>query len=207
MAISYPISLPSDPQPAEIAVSAETAGGVNESPYTLTQEVHEWPGNRWRMAVRYPAMTRADGDKVAAALTSLYGQAGTLLLGPFGASATPKGVATGTPLVNGANQTGKTLATDGWTASVTGILKAGDYLQVGSGATARLHMVLADANSDAGGNATLDIWPRLRESPADNSAIVKSNPKCVCRLARGQAQWDVQLADIFGLDFEAVEAI
>jgi hypothetical protein len=41
-----------------------------------------------------------------------------------------KGVATGTPLTNGTNQTGNSLVTDGWTNSTTGILKLGDIFTI-----------------------------------------------------------------------------
>ncbi len=87
---------------------------------------------------------------------------------------TPRGVATGTPLVNGGSQTGNTLVTDGWTVSTTGILKAGDYFSVGG----ELKMVTQDANSDASGNCTINFEPAIRNSPSDNASIVTSNPKC-----------------------------
>ena len=99
------------------------------------------------------------------------------------------GVATGTPLINGATQevtynasTGtpsQTLVTDGWTNSTTGILKAGDVFTIagvfavnpvpGEGTTGKTVMpylqqftVLADADSGATtGPATLTISPAI----------------------------------------------
>jgi len=206
MTISYPVSLPTSPAPKDMEWGGMTVAGKNVSPYTLGQETFEWPGNRWRVSVRYPPMTRAQGDAVVAALISLYG-VGTFLLGPAGPGKTAKGVATGTPLVNGANQVGKELVTDGWTISVTGILKAGDFIQRGSGVTSRLHVVLQDVNSDGSGNATLDIWPRIRESPADNSAIVVASPKGVFRLVGSEPKWDQDTAYVYGVSFEAEEAL
>lgn len=119
------------------------------------------------------------------------------------------GVATGTPLVNGAAQNvtysaavgatwSQSLVTDGWTNSITGILKAGDVFTIagvsavnpvpGEGSTGKTVMpylqqftVLADANSGATtGPATLTISPPIITSgpyqtvnaaPADNAAI------------------------------------
>ncbi len=60
----------------------------------------------------------------------------------------PRGAATGTPLVKGASQTGNTLTTDGWTTGVTGILKAGDWIQLGTGSTSTLHKLQQAADSD-----------------------------------------------------------
>lgn len=102
------------------------------------------------------------------------------------------GVKTGTPLVNGAGQTGTTLASDGWTNSITGILKAGDVFTIAgvfavnpltyeSTGELQQFVVTADANSGATtGPATLAISPAIitsgqtqtvTASPADNAAI------------------------------------
>lgn len=112
------------------------------------------------------------------------------------------GVATGTPLVNGGTQGttyalskntwSQTLATNGWTNSTTGILKAGDVITIGGvfsvnpvskQSTGRLQhfTVLADANSGAStGPADLTISPPIIASgayqtvtavPADDAPI------------------------------------
>ena len=112
------------------------------------------------------------------------------------------GTATGTPLVNGGSQNvtyaaskdtwSQSLVTDGWTNSVTGILKAGDIITIAGvfavnpstkASTGRLQTftVLADANSGAStGPSTLTISPPIITSgafqtvtaaPADNAAI------------------------------------
>ncbi len=107
-------------------------------------------------------------------------------------------------LVNGASQTGYDLVTDGWQASQTGIMLAGDWLQLGTGNTSRLYKVMADANSDASGNATLTLWPKLRSSPADNDAITVSSPKGRFMLAQ-DIDWSIDEAHIYGLNFSAVE--
>ena len=98
------------------------------------------------------------------------------------------GVATGTPLVNGASQNvtyaaskntwTQTLNTDGWTNSTTGILKAGDVITIAGvfavnpiskQSTGRLQTftVTADANSGAStGPAALTISPPIITSGA-----------------------------------------
>jgi hypothetical protein len=113
----------------------------------------------------------------------------------------------GTPLVNGADQNvtyaaskstnSQSLVTDGWSNSVTGVLKAGDVFTIagvyamnpvpGEGTTGKLQMpylqeftVLSDADSNGSGAATLSISPAMITSgpyqtvsgaPADNAAI------------------------------------
>jgi len=97
----------------------------------------------------------------------------------------------GTPLVNGASQTGTSLVTDGWTASAASRLKKGDVFtitgvnsvnKVSGDSTGSLQqfVVTADVSSDGSGNLTASIYPAITvtgayktvtASPADNAAI------------------------------------
>ena len=119
----------------------------------------------------------------------------------------PTPVEAAAALVNGADQTGATLAVDGLQASKTDVFKAGDYFQVGTGSSSRLHMVTADADSNASGEATLDIWPPLRSSPADNAAVTVSSPKGVFRLTENVTGWDIDAARTYGITLKAIEVI
>ncbi len=95
----------------------------------------------------------------------------------------------GTPLVNGANQTGSSLVTDGWTANTT--IKKGTIFTI-SGVYAvhpetknsyrflQQFVVTSDVTADASGNATIPISPSITTSgayqnvsgsPADNATI------------------------------------
>lgn len=206
MAISYPLTHPATPGFAQIDITAFDVVAIAQSAFTLQEQVYAHQGGIWRAAVSLPPMKRETAAAWCAWLTALRGRYGTFLLGDSSAK-TARGVATGTPLVNGSSQTGLTLVTDGWTAGVTGILKAGDYISIGSGTSTRLYMVVSDANSNGSGQATLEIWPRLRESPADNAAITVSNAKGLFRLDTNERGWTVDRAKIFGISFSAVEAI
>jgi len=148
------------------------------SPLDKSTQTIELPGSRWLATLQYPALTETDARIMIAFLASLRGMSGRFTLFDH-SHRTPAGVATGSPLVNGASQTGGTLITDGWTINTTGILKAGDYI----GVNGELKLVIADANSDAGGNATLSIEPPLRASPANNAVITTDSPTGTFRLA------------------------
>jgi hypothetical protein len=129
----------------------------------------------------------------------------------------PRGSWAGTPVVNGAGQSGQTLAVKGLTASSTQIARSGDWLQLGDGVStpARLHMVILDANSDGSGDASLRIFPRLRESPADGAAIatVRAKGEFTFPLAndpnyqQNKPEWSVDSAMTYGIEFDAIEAI
>lgn len=206
MAISYPLSFPSTKSPAGIAFRARSAVGLSMSPFSFSQQAYAHQGDMWEADVAAPPMKRADAEVWVAFLLALNGREGTFTMGdPVNTS--PRGVGTGTPLVNGGSQTGKTLVTDGWTVSQTGIMKAGDWFQLGSGSSTRLHKVVQDANSDGAGNATLEIWPRLRSAPADNAPLTVSSPKGLWRLAENVREWSLERAQIYGIRFSAIEAL
>jgi hypothetical protein len=206
MAISYPLSLP-DNGFAEIHLAPLSNTAMTRSVFSLTQQVYEHTGEQWLATLSFRPMSRADAAPWQAVLAALRGPKGTLLLGDPKA-ASPRGAWAGTPLVNGANASGsKTLAVKGLTASTT--IKAGDYLQVGSGASTRLYMVLTDAAADGSGLATLDIFPRLREALSDGAAITKTNCKGTFRLASNEdAGWSSDPAGAVTLDqVRLIEAI
>ena len=122
---------------------------------------------------------------------------------------TPRGIATGTPLVNGASQTGNTLVTDGWTTGITNIMRAGDYFHFDTPTSKReLKMITADVNSDGGGNATLTFEPPLRESPANNAALVVSSASCIMLLsADSVARWQNHPAAFSSFVIDCIEAV
>lgn len=204
MPTTFPVTLPAT-APRRINIRQKSVVAVGESPYTLEVQTQRHQGQVWLLEVEWPPMPRATAEAMVAALCSLNGREGTFLFGDT-ANKTPRGTATGTPLVNGAAQSGEDLATDGWTNSITGILKAGDWVQLGSSSTARLHKVLADANSNGSGQATLTLWPRISPvaTPADNSAVVISSPKGVFRLLADGQDWSIDALQIYGLTLSAV---
>jgi hypothetical protein len=206
MAISYPLALPTHTGIRSIELRATNAVAYARSPFTFAGQAFAYSGQMWQAEVTLPPMKRADAEQWVAWLISLRGQFGTFLLGdPIGGTA--RGTPTGTPLVNGANQTGGTLNIDGASNSVTGWLKAGDYIQLGTGSSARLHKVLQDANSNGSGQVSLDLWPHIRTAPADNAAVTVSNAKGLFRLSSNEQSWSINEASIYGLTFGAMEAV
>ena len=136
------------------------------------RQVRSLGGHSWAFTAKYDRLTRAEFMPVYAFAISQRGQFGSFTIIPPDL-ATPQGVATGTPLVNGASQTGNILAIDGAAISTTGWLKAGDIFSI-SGDT-KVYMLTADANTDGTGAVTLNFEPDLTVSPANNAAITVTN--------------------------------
>lgn len=181
--------------------------GSSKSPYTLETQKFKWQGEQWVIDFNLPPFTkRAVASEWIAFGLNLQGTYGKFLMGDPSAK-TPRGVATGTPVVDGAGQEGNTLTTEGWSFDTTNIMRKGDYIQIGTGLSSRLHMVTQDANSDSVGKASLRISPALRSSPPDGAGIITSNAKGVFSLVDNTWSWSVSPGPIYRLSFRAEEVI
>jgi len=153
-------------------------------------------------------MRRSDAEKWITWLISLKGQLGTFYLGdPLGCTPQGSGRDSDTVLVDGAVTSGNTIAIDSAPVSTTDFLKAGDYMQIGSGTSRQLFKVLNDVDTDATGSATVDVWPNVRTSISDNAAVTLESAQGVFRLASNETSWSVNEASIYGITFGAVEAV
>ena len=115
MAISYPLTLPTQTGIASVNLHAVNSVAISQSPFTYKQQVVAHTGQRWEAEVSLPPMKRSDAEVWIAFLLSLKGQRGTFLMGDPNC-ATARGSASitpGTPVVNGADQTGDSLTVDG----------------------------------------------------------------------------------------------
>lgn len=205
MAVSYPITLPTSPGIRSSRFGLRSNTLMYESPVSRVQQVSERGGAQWWLEYEWPPMLRAQAAALIAALVSLRGRRG-FFKGYDPDARTPRGVATGTPLVNGGSQTGNSLATDGWTPSTAGILKAGDYFSVAA-PDQRLYQVVEDASSNGSGQATLVIEPALRVSPTNNATITVTNPFGHFRLLTDEVGWDANHVRVFGLRIAALEVL
>lgn len=112
------------------------------------------------------------------------------------------GAGGGTPLVNGASQTGLTLVIDGATPSVAGWLLAGDRIGLANG---RLVEVAEDCDSDASGNVSVPLVNPIQSAPDDNSAIEIDAPAMICRLADPSFGYDNTPPNFGGFTFTLVQ--
>ena len=123
-----------------------------------------------------------------------------------GSGISRNGVGTGTPLVDGASQTGSSLLTDGWGNTVTNSVRAGDAIKI-AGDNA-VYIVTADANSDGAGHVTIPISPPLRTSPADNADLTITNVKFRATITN-RSRFESSLAPQYyaGLSYDVVEVL
>lgn len=187
MAVTYPLTIPDDVI-QEMVLRPSNIVGASTSPWTGEQQVQGHPGEFWVAEVFVPRRTLEESAQWRAFITALRGRFGTFLMGDK-VKAQPSGANAGTPVVDGADQTGFTLDTRGWDADVTGVLLEGDYIQLGTGSSSRLYVLTEDASSDGAGEATLSIWPRLRSSPNDGDMVWTTDTVGRWRLVDNDVGW------------------
>ena len=194
MSITYPLALPTSIGIAEITLSANNAVAISQSPFTFQQQIIQHPGQRWTASISIPPVRRDLAEPWVAFLLAMNGPVGTFLLGDPNAKA-PQGTATSATITGAARSSSPTI-------TMTGTLLAGDYIQIGSGATATLHKVLQDRN----GTGTIEIWPALR-SVASSAAVTLTNTVGRFRLSGTQQSFNINDASIYGISFDCVEAL
>lgn len=194
MAISYPLNVPTSIGLAQIAIRTANVVAVSQSPFTFKQQVVEHQGQRWEASVSIPPVRRDLAADWKAFLTALKGPVGTFLLGDPDYTS-PRGTVSSCTLTGSAGD-------ESVTVSMSGSLLAGDYIQLGSGSSTRLHQVLEDKT----GSGTLEIWPKLR-SDYTSASVTFNSPKCLFRLSSPVSQWEINSSSIYGISFDAVEAL
>lgn len=203
MTISYPLTMPTEPGVTRVRLFQSAAVAINESPWTFASQIQVHPGQRWGAEVTLPIMTRPQAEQWQCFLLQLNGMAGTFYLGdPLHTE--PRGNWAGNPLVNGASQTGQVLNLNGFVPGAT--VEPGDHFQVGL----RLYKYIgtSTAVADGSGQVSLDIWPRLRESPSNGQSLITFAPKGLFRLASNEYDiFSSHAMEYYEISFSAIEAL
>ena len=194
-------TFPSSPAFKSLSVSSVQPTFVSRS-ISGRRQSRQIGGQYFRMRATFPSMTRAEFAPIYAFVMAQRGRYESFTLIPPVLNA-GLGSPAGTPLVNGASQTGRSIVTDGWNASIT-IFKAGDYLKFAN--HDKVYTVTADATSNGSGASTITIEPALVTSPADDSAIIYTSVPFTVALRSGIQEFDTGTSGLFTfeIDFEEV---
>ncbi len=201
----YPLEFPTAVSVKSLSLNPMNAVSGTKSPFTYKQQVYDWGGEAWAIKGALPLMDRDTAADYRSFMLKLKGRKGTFLF-PVHEN-TPRGTATGLPVVDGAGQVGSNLNIKGFDLNVVGILKSADWIQLGSGLTTSLHAVLDDVDTDGFGNCTVNIWPAIRQSPSDGAVLIVSGCKGLFRLS-GDVGVDFNTNKLVSLQsFSAMEVI
>lgn len=201
------VPMPSSPAAKSVQLTAHDTVATVQSPFTQQTQTQTWPGGDWWEAqITLPPMHRSQAAAWQAWLTQLRGMAGVFQLGIDG-STKPQGFPAGSvPVVDGSvatnnKQATTVLYTKGWNPSSYRLLLPGDYLQI----EYRLYMCLDSVASDANGNAQINVYPSIRETPADGTAITLQHPKGLFRLSSNARTWNHDVTNLTSISFTAAE--
>lgn len=209
MALTFPLSIPDYEHIQEMRIETVNAVSRNVSPYTFQTQVQAYSGVARLFRFQLRPLYKDEAGQWLAWLDALNGGAELCLIGdahnrdPQGSASTTPGA----PLVAGGSQTGLELDVDGLPLSTNGYLLAGDWIQLGSGEDARIYRITADVNTDGAGAATFDIFPALRTSPANDSAVIVSDTVCAARLVDNAWQYEVNRDHLHDIEFQVMEAL
>ena len=196
MAITYPLSPPAAIRIASLRFSAISAVARNISPFTFSSQSYNWTGTMLSGDVECPPMNRADAEELIGFL--IMAARGTFYFRDY-ANGTQRGTMTGSPQLNGAHVANTTTLT---VDTGSGSWAVGDYIQLGTGSSSKLHKI-TQVNSAT----SYEIFPLLRTNYPDNTTIVYSNAVGVFRLGNTTCEWSIDTAKKYGLSFSIFEAI
>jgi hypothetical protein len=199
--LTFP-TLTTIPRPAQLDWRLLSNTQKFESPLTKTIQTMELPGARWAASFTLENLPDDDAAKLQSFLVKLRGQAGRFYMWNM-ARENPRGIATGTPLVNGASQSGITLAIDGCNPNITNWLLEGDYFEVNG----ELKMVTANCNTNESGQTAITFEPPLRSSPPDNAVITLTKPKCKMMLNDAEVSWNTRSPIITNIPISCIEVL
>jgi hypothetical protein len=108
--------------------------------------------------------------------------------------------------VVGAHTSGDaSIALDGFSASQTGALKAGDIIKFAN--HSKVYMVQSDIDSDSGGALTVLISPNLVASLADNEAVTVNKPSFTVYLENNEIMYSTDASGFYSISFDVREVI
>ena len=112
---------------------------------------------------------------------------------------------TSVKVVGAHNTTDSTISLDGFTASTSGVLKAGDLIKFNG--HSKVYMIQADVNSDGSGAATISIEPNLVEALADNEVVTMNQPSFTVYLPSEEILYATDPTSFYSISFDVREVI
>mgnify|MGYP001819991860 FL=1 len=171
------------------------------SPTTGAIQTVDRGGEHLVLTLTYNSLKTADRALLIGFIAKMNGMQHRVTL-PFHA-VDNQGAFGGTPIVNGASQTGNTLTVSGGSLSTTGWIKAGDVFSVNG----EMKIATLDANTDGAGAITLTFSPRLRASPPNSDPIETTAPSGLFMLADSTQSWNYRPGDFSDIVLRFVEDI
>jgi len=195
-------TFPTSPAFNSLSISCVQPSFISRS-ISGRRQARQTHGQYFKMTASFPPMTRAQFAPIHAFVLKQRGQYESFQVVPPVVNA-GLGSPAGTPLVNGADQTGRSVVTDGWNNAIV-IFKAGDYLKFAN--HDKVYTVTADVTSSGAGAATIAIEPALITSPATDSAITYTSVPFTVALTSRVQEFSTGTTGLFEFEIDLEEVI
>ena len=180
MSIIADVAMPTSPAPAEAELYVER----NQSKiYSFSKLLHIQKnlGDRWIGKITLPVLNLDQAAEWLGFFDALDGYVGKFRL-PHPDFTEIRGHASnGQGRISGAGQLGTQINTSGWGSNMINLFRRGDIIEVDN----RMKRITADASSDSGGSAILNIAPAFYTAPSNNASIRTVNAGGVFQLSEG----------------------
>ena len=197
-------TFPSSPVPRDVAISSNQNTIVTTTA-SGRRQARQIDGQRFRLRLRFPIMTRAEFAPINAFVMKQRSQMESFQYVPPTID-DALGVASGVISVNGAISAGVTsVAIDGMANSTSGVFKAGDYFRF-TGQT-KVYMVMADVSSNGSGQGTLTFEPPLRTAVSDNAVIIYSDVDFTVGLTGDIQEFNISTENYFQYEVDLIEVL
>ena len=197
-------TFPSSPAPRDVAISSQQNTIVTTTA-SGRRQARQIDGQRFKLRVRFPVMTRAEFAPINAFIMKQRSQMESFQYVPPTIDDS-LGVASGVISVNGAVSAGATSCSiDGMANSTTGVFKAGDYFRF-TGQN-KVYMVVADVNSNGSGAGTLTFEPPLRTAVSDNTILIYSNVDFTVGLTGDIQEFNISTENYFQYEVDLIEIL
>ena len=197
-------TFPSSPAPRDVAISSNQNTIVTTTA-SGRRQARQIDGQRFRLRVRFPVMTRTEFAPINAFIMKQRSQMESFQYVPPTID-DALGVASGVISVNGAISAGVTsVAIDGMANSTSGVFKAGDYFRFTG--QAKVYMVMADVSSNGSGQGTLTFEPPLRANVADNAVLIYSNVDFTVGLTGDIQEFNISTENYFQYEVDLIEVL
>ena len=202
----YPLGIPEGIGFSKAKWGLKRSVAISESPFTGKQQTYQYQYALWTATLSLPPMNNILAGRWTAFIIKLQGRRGTFLLGnpdyKLKGAASDKHVLA-TDIEVGANSISlRTLY-----PRTPNTYRAGDFIQIGAGATANLYMVTDDANTSQNKIVSINIEPSIRAAASAETEINYTNPKAVFRMDKNDITWDTDKNRIYTITFSCTEAV
>jgi len=193
------ITMPSSPAFQKSDWGIRRAVAVSESPFSGAQQTYKYARAQWYATLSLPPMKRDQAAAWHAFFLQCEGRANTFLLGDPDAT-TIIGTATSATVAASASVNATSISL---TIGSGKTLNAGSYIQLGTGASSRLHMVV-DNNT---GNGAVTIQPPLKSAITTSTTVTMTNAKGVFRMDSNDLTWSANEISVYGITFSCTEVV